>query len=153
MFKLSPLPLKTLQFKKNLSRPQSGAISIFEGIVRNHNEGKKVVALEYEAFAKLAEKEAEEIFAEARKKFDIQKIACLHRIGKLSVGETAVWVGVSAGHRDAAFQACRYTIDEIKRRLPIWKKEYYKNGDSGWVNCEPCHCEENSRKIRADEAI
>jgi len=62
----------------------------------------------------------------------------VHRIGVLAVGELAVWVGVSAAHRDEAFRACRYIIDEVKHRLPIWKKEHYLNGDSGWVNCERC---------------
>ena len=63
---------------------------------------------------------------------------CVHRVGLLEIGECAVWVGVAAKHRDEAFRACRYIIDEIKHRLPIWKKEHYVNGDSGWVNCERC---------------
>ena len=136
MFSLSPTPLEKLDLKKELARPHAGAITVFEGIVRDHNDGKKVVALEYEAFDQLAWKEAGEIFREAKSKFDTIEIKCVHRVGKLSVGEMAVWVGVSAAHRDSAFKACQYIIDEIKARLPIWKKEYYKTGDSGWVNCE-----------------
>ena len=68
----------------------------------------------------------------------MRRAACEHRLGDLAIGEVAVWVGVSAPHRDEAFRACRYIIDEVKHRLPIWKKEHYVNGDSGWVNCERC---------------
>ena len=71
-------------------------------------------------------------------RFPYLEARCVHRIGLLEIGECAVWVGVAAKHRDEAFMACRYIIDEIKHRLPIWKKEHYVNGDSGWVNCERC---------------
>jgi molybdopterin synthase catalytic subunit len=76
--------------------------------------------------------------AEAIARFGVARAACVHRVGELAVGELAVWVGVSAPHRDEAFRACRYIIDEVKHRLPIWKKEHYLDGDSGWVNCERC---------------
>ena len=138
-FRLSSIPLEKINLKANISSPKAGAFTCFEGIVRNHNHGKEVRALEYEAHAKLCTKEAKRILQEASKKFDVISIKCFHRIGKLKVGEMAVWVGVSAAHRDAAFQACRYLIDQIKSRLPIWKKEYYANGDSGWVNCDCNH--------------
>ena len=138
MFLLSPTPLQKLILKNKFASPKSGAVATFEGLVRNHNDGKKVIALEYEAFDKLAAKEANKIFKEAKSKFDVLEVKCFHRVGKLSVGEMAVWVAVNAPHRDSAFKACRYIIDEIKTRLPIWKKEYYTNGDSGWVNCAKC---------------
>lgn len=138
MFLLSPTPLEKLILKNKLSSVESGGVTTFEGLVRNHNDGKKVIALEYEAFEKLALKEANKILKEAKSKFEVLEAKCFHRVGKLSIGEMAVWVSVSAAHRDSAFKACRYIIDEIKTRLPIWKKEYYKNGDSGWVNCEQC---------------
>ena len=83
-------------------------------------------------------REGERIIAEAIARFGVAHAACVHRVGALAVGELAVWVGVSAAHRDEAFRACRYIIDEVKHRLPIWKKEHYLNGDSGWVNCERC---------------
>ncbi|HEX4619540.1 MAG TPA: molybdenum cofactor biosynthesis protein MoaE, partial [Steroidobacteraceae bacterium] len=102
------------------------------------NEGQRVRRLEYEAYETLAVREAERIVAEALSRFGVRHAACAHRVGELAVGELAVWVGVSAPHRDEAFRACRYIIDEIKHRLPIWKKEHYLNGDSGWVNCERC---------------
>ena len=140
MFQLSPLELNTKELKTNLLSSNAGACSIFEGWVRNHNEGKEVIALEYEAYDELCQKEAEKVFQEAQEKFRIINCACVHRIGRLEVGAIAVWVGVSAPHRDSAFKACRYIIDEIKTRLPIWKKEYYANGDSGWVGCESDHC-------------
>lgn len=135
-FSNSALDLQTLQ--QPLRREECGGYAAFEGWVRNHNEGLAVTRLEYEAFEALAIKEGEKIIAEAAVKFGVQHARCVHRIGSLGIGEVAVWVGVSAPHRDEAFRACRYIIDEVKHRLPIWKKEHYVNGDSGWVNCERC---------------
>lgn len=106
----------------------------FEGRVRNHNDGRPVLALDYEAFAVLAEREGARIVAEARERFDVLALACVHRIGALQIGDLAIWVGVAAAHRDAAFGACRYVIDEAKARVPIWKKEHYADGTSEWVN-------------------
>jgi adenylyltransferase/sulfurtransferase len=99
-----------------------GGFASFEGWVRNHNEGHAVTRLEYEAFAELAEKEGARIVEEARVKFGVTRAACVHRVGSLALGDVAVWVGVSAAHRDEAFRACRFIIDEVKHRLPIWKK-------------------------------
>jgi molybdopterin synthase catalytic subunit len=121
-----------------LADPACGGYAAFEGWVRDSNEGQRVRGLEYEAFEALAVREGERIVAEATARFGVAHAACVHRIGALAVGELAVWVGVSAAHRDEAFRACRYIIDEVKHRLPIWKKEHYLNGDSGWVNCERC---------------
>src|SRR5262249_27935129 len=115
-----------------------GGYGSFEGWVRNHNDGFAVRRLEYEAFEPLAIKEGERIIAEAMTRFGVEHAACVHRIGDLAIGDMAVWVGVSARHRAEAFAACRYIIDEVKHRVPIWKKEHYGNGDSGWVNCERC---------------
>jgi sulfur-carrier protein adenylyltransferase/sulfurtransferase len=126
------------ELRKQLQDPAAGGYASFEGWVRNHNEGLPVRHLEYEAFEPLAIKEGERIVAEAIKRFGIEHAACVHRIGDLAIGEMAVWVGVSARHRAEAFAACRYIIDEVKHRVPIWKKEHYENGDSGWVNCERC---------------
>jgi molybdopterin/thiamine biosynthesis adenylyltransferase/molybdopterin synthase catalytic subunit/rhodanese-related sulfurtransferase len=125
-------------YREQVSDPVAGGYSSFEGWVRNHNEGLAVRHLEYEAFEPLAIKEGERIIAEAVKRFGIEHAACVHRVGDLAIGEMAVWVGVSARHRAEAFLACRYIIDEVKHRVPIWKKEHYENGDSGWVNCERC---------------
>src|SRR5882724_2982954 len=124
--------------RAQLFDPAAGGYTSFEGWVRNHNEGLAVRHLEYEAFEPLAIKEGERIVAEAITRFGIEHASCVHRIGDLAIGEMAVWVGVSARHRAEAFAACRYIIDEVKHRVPIWKKEHYENGDSGWVNCERC---------------
>jgi molybdopterin/thiamine biosynthesis adenylyltransferase/molybdopterin synthase catalytic subunit/rhodanese-related sulfurtransferase len=118
--------------------PACGGYASFEGWVRDHNEGQQVRHLEYEAFEMLAMREGERILAEAIERFGVEHAACVHRVGDLQLGEMAVWVGVSARHRQEAFMACRYIIDEVKHRVPIWKKEHYVNGDSGWVNCERC---------------
>ncbi len=124
--------------RRELIDPAAGAYAGFEGWIRNVNEGEQVLRLEYEAYEPLAISEGEKVLAEARDKFPILHAHCVHRSGLLEIGECAVWVGVSAGHRDEAFLACRYIIDEVKVRLPIWKKEHYTNGDSGWVSCERC---------------
>lgn len=123
---------------ENLQNPAAGAYASFEGWVRNHNEGKEVNSLEYEAYPALANKEGDRILQEAKEKFEILEAVCTHRTGHLQIGEVAVWVGVIAKHREAAFLACRYIIDEVKARVPIWKKEHYTDGDSGWVRCEHC---------------
>lgn len=112
----------------------AGACVGFEGRVRNHNEGRGVLQLDYQAYPALAEAEGRAVLAEALERFDIRAASAVHRIGTLAIGDLAVWVGVSAGHRDAAFTACRWIIDEIKRRVPIWKNEHYADGESGWLH-------------------
>jgi len=123
----------------------AGAYVGFEGWIRNQNEGQEVLRLEYEVYEPLAIKEGEQVIAEARAKFPILHAQCVHRSGLLEIGECAVWVGVTSAHRDEAFVACRYIIDQVKVRLPIWKKEHYVEGHSGWVNCERCAAHEDSR--------
>jgi molybdopterin synthase catalytic subunit len=113
----------------------AGACVTFEGWVRNHNEGQPVTALEYESFDELANREGLRILEEARGQFAVLGIIAVHRAGRLQIGELAVWVGVTAAHRDAAFAACRYVIDELKARVPIWKKEHYATGAAEWINC------------------
>ena len=137
-FSFSSSPLDCAALQKQLCDMRAGGFVSFEGWVRNHNEGHDVTQLEYEAFEVLAIKEGMRIVTEAINKFGLLRAACIHRIGSLEISDVAVWVGVSSVHRDEAFKACRYIIDEVKHRLPIWKKEYYVNGDSGWVNCERC---------------
>jgi sulfur-carrier protein adenylyltransferase/sulfurtransferase len=137
-FGFSKVELDLQSLRAGLQDPTAGGYAAFEGWVRNHNEGHAVVRLEYEAFEALAAQEAERIIAEATERFGIVKAACVHRLGSLAITDLAVWVGVSSRHRAEAFAACRYIIDELKHRVPIWKKEHYVNGDSGWVNCERC---------------
>jgi len=116
----------------------AGAYAAFEGWIRNHNDGEDVLRLEYEVYEPLAVSEGDKVIAEARARFPILHAECVHRSGSLEIGECAVWVGVTSAHRDEAFAACRYIIDQVKVRLPIWKKEHYVDGHSGWVNCERC---------------
>jgi molybdopterin synthase catalytic subunit len=138
VFAFSHTPLEPETYRAQLADPAAGGFVAFEGWVRNHNEGRTVTRLEYEAFEELAIKEGERIVKEAIERFGVIKASCVHRLGSLAIGEIAVWVGVSSLHRAEAFAACRYIIDEVKHRVPIWKKEHYVNGDSGWVQCEHC---------------
>jgi molybdopterin synthase catalytic subunit len=134
-FTINPEAIAPDALKRALAVETDGACVCFEGWVRDHNDGAAVTALEYEAHRAIAEHEGEKILQEARERFAITNARCEHRVGRLAIGDCAVWVGVSAPHRGAAFDACRYIIDETKRRVPIWKKEYYRDGHSGWVNC------------------
>jgi len=136
MFRLSISPIEIELFKQTLRDERAGAYVAFEGRVRNVNDGTGVSSLEYEGYEAVAVKEGERILNEAKAKFDIFDVQCVHRVGHLAIGDLAVWAGVIAGHRGEAFKACEYVIDEIKQRLPIWKKEHYSDGNSGWVNCQ-----------------
>ena len=134
-FSLSEQALDPVALKQDLLDATAGAAVTFEGWVRNHHGGEAVAALEYEAYGPVAEPEGSRILDEAIGRFEIVTAFGRHRTGLLSIGDCAVWVGVSAAHRGAAFDACRYIIDELKARVPIWKKEHYAAGPSGWVNC------------------
>ncbi|MFB3079299.1 MAG: molybdenum cofactor biosynthesis protein MoaE [Lysobacterales bacterium] len=123
-------------FRKRLLDRACGAYVQFDGWVRNHNEGQRVLRLEYEVYEPLAVKEGQGIIDEAIERFGVNNACCVHRSGLLEITDLAVVVAVSSPHRDAAFQACRYIIDETKSRLPIWKKEHYENGEAEWVNCK-----------------
>ncbi|HTT55956.1 MAG TPA: molybdenum cofactor biosynthesis protein MoaE [Opitutaceae bacterium] len=136
MFRLSPDPLDPDALRRELLDPQAGGYVSFEGWVRSRNEGREVRSLEYEAYGELAQKEGARVLAEARTRFAVLSIAAVHRVGHLRLGELAVWVGVTAEHRGAAFDACRYVIDELKKRVPIWKKEHYATGESAWMGGE-----------------
>ena len=134
-FAISVEPIDVTACARRLADDRAGALVTFEGWVRNHNDGQQVGSLEYEAYASLAESEGERILAEARERFALSGAVAVHRTGHLKIGELAVWVGVTAEHRAAAFDACRYIIDEAKARLPIWKKEHYASGATAWINC------------------
>lgn len=136
-FTVSDHPVQLEPLRSALSHPQAGAFASFEGWVRDHNDGRAVDGLRYEAYLVLAMSEGERILQEALAKFDIVDARCMHRVGDLAIGELAVWVGVSAAHRGAAFDACRYIIDELKSRVPIWKHEQYREGDAGWLYRAP----------------
>ena len=138
MFRFSSVPIDPGCERAALADPACGGYASFEGWVRDHNDGRRVLRLDYEAYEALALREGDRIVREALRRFDATHAACVHRVGELALGEMAVWVGVSAAHRAEAFAACRWIIDEVKHRVPIWKKEHYVDGDSGWVNCERC---------------
>ena len=138
MIEISSSPISPSDLQASLTDRAAGGYCAFEGWVRNENEGHTVERLEYEAYEPLAIVEGEKVLAEARERFGILGARCVHRVGMLELGDCAVWIGVASKHRDEAFKACRYIIDEIKVRLPIWKKEHYTDGNSGWVNCERC---------------
>ncbi|AND68522.1 hypothetical protein ATSB10_10680 [Dyella thiooxydans] len=134
-FELTAAPVDLAAQREALKHPGSGGFCAFEGWVRNNNEGREVSGLEYEAYTELAIAEGERILAEATERYGVLAASAVHRVGNLAIGDLAVWIGVSAPHRDEAFRACRYIIDEIKHRLPIWKKEHYLEGDHAWVAC------------------
>jgi len=135
MFELSAAPIESATLSARLQAPGVGALTVFDGRVRNHHLGRPVTRLDYEAFEEMAQREGEAIVAETEKIYPATRILCVHRTGTLQIGETAVWIGVASAHRAAGFGACRHVIEELKLRLPIWKKEHHPDGAAEWVNC------------------
>lgn len=135
-FEISGETLDIPALAASLADRASGGFASFEGWVRDHNDGRTVGGLDYEIFEPLALSEGETILREAAERFGVHGIRAVHRHGRLAIGDCAVWVGVVAAHRGEAFQACRYVIDALKHRLPIWKKEHYLDGTAEWVNCQ-----------------
>lgn len=135
-FALSEAPIDGDALRARLLDPAAGGFACFEGWVRNSHAGRAVVALDYQAYPALAVREGTRVVEEALARFEILHALCVHRTGALAIGETAVWVGVSAAHRDGAFQACRWILDVVKARVPIWKNEHYRDGGSGWIHPE-----------------
>ncbi|RNI30592.1 molybdenum cofactor biosynthesis protein MoaE [Rufibacter latericius] len=119
-----------------LQDPSAGGIDLFVGTVRDHAQGKTVVKLVFEAYAPMAIKEMRKLAEAAQQQWPIEKLVMLHAVGEKQVGEPVVIIGVASAHRDAAFTACRFLIDELKKTVPIWKKEYYQD-NSVWVNAHP----------------
>ena len=112
-----------------------GAISSFDGFVRDHSKNRRTLYLEYEAYESMAIAKMQEIVAQIHERFAIHRVAMVHRLGRLEIGETSVFIAVSAPHRPAAFEACRFAIDTLKRTVPIWKKEYFEDG-AVWADGE-----------------
>jgi molybdopterin synthase catalytic subunit len=134
MFKVTLEPLSVQQINDYVKCPTDGAVVTFDGIVRNNFDGRAVRYLEYEAYAEMAESKMAEIGAEVRRKFSIGNIAIVHRLGHLEIGESSIVVAVAAPHRHAAFEACAYAMDRVKAEVPVWKKEYFGDGEDHWVN-------------------
>lgn len=135
LFALTSDLLEETNLRLDFLNHRAGAFNSFEGLVRNHNEGKLVKALEYEVDQMLCSKEMQIIFNEVKEKFSIVDARCFHRIGKIKIGEMAVWVGVLSEHREDSFKACQYIIDQLKIRIPVFKKEHYLQGESSWIGC------------------
>jgi len=134
MFKVTTEPLKVQEVNDLVKRPTDGAVVTFDGIVRNNFDGRPVDYLEYEAYAAMAEKKLVEVAAEVRQKFAVGEVAMVHRIGRLEIGESSIVIAVAAPHRHAAFEACAYAMDRVKEDLPVWKKEFFTDGEAHWVN-------------------
>lgn len=120
----------------SLERPEDGAIVIFDGVVRNHSRDRRTLYLDYEAYEPMALRKLEELATEARERFPIRNLGIVHRLGRIEIGESSVLIAVYSAHRAAAFDACRWVIDTLKRTVPIWKKEYFEDG-AIWADGEP----------------
>lgn len=130
-------PLELDALLRETEDPSCGGLAVFTGTVRDHNDGRPVEALTYEAHAPLADRTLAEIEEEVLDRFDVRRCRIQHRVGTLAVGEASVAVVVRAPHRDAAFRACRHAIDQVKARIPVWKKEHYADGEDGYVEGTP----------------
>jgi molybdopterin synthase catalytic subunit len=128
--------IETVSLLEGIKRPEDGAAVVFEGIVRNHTRGRRTLYLDYEAYEEMALKQMEELAARALAEFKIRDVAIVHRLGRLEIGETSVLIAVASAHRAAAFEACRWLIDTLKRTVPIWKKEHFEDG-AVWADGEP----------------
>ena len=118
-----------------LKRPEDGAVVIFDGVVRDNTRGRRTLYLDYEAYEAMALKQMECLAAEARTRFGVRGVSIVHRLGRLEIGETSVLIVVASAHRAAAFEACRWIIDNLKKTVPIWKKEYFEDG-AVWADGE-----------------
>ena len=136
-FQVTSEPLDGERLMAAVRRDGSGAVVLFSGVARDHSEGRRVRALEYDAYPSMAEKKLREVADEVRARWPITAIGVLHRTGRLAIGETSLLVAVSAAHRREAFEACHYAVDRIKEIVPIWKKEIWEDGDGAWVGGHP----------------
>ncbi|MGA7672339.1 MAG: molybdopterin converting factor subunit 1 [Nitrolancea sp.] len=134
-FRVTDRPIDMQELSERVASPRSGAVATFAGAVRDHARGRGVLVLEYEAYPEAAEKALEQIGAEIREQWDVEGVAIVHRTGRLSIGEVSVGIAVSSAHRAEAFDACRHAIERIKQIVPIWKKEFYEDGET-WIGSE-----------------
>jgi molybdopterin synthase catalytic subunit len=135
MFRVINQPIDLNELIRFVTDPEAGAIATFIGTTRNNNEGRKVIALDYEGYPEMAEKELRRIGEDAKTKWPICRMAITHRLGPVQIGEASVIIAVSSAHRDAAFAACRFAIEEIKKTVPIWKKEVFEGGEV-WIGTQ-----------------
>ena len=135
IFQIVRTPLRIEDLVNHLRRPEDGAIVIFDGIVRNNTSGRMTLYLEYDGYEPMALKKMKEIGTEIRKRWSISHLGIVHRLGRLEIGEASVLIAVTAAHRKIAFEACQHAIDTLKRTVPIWKKEFFEDGEV-WVEGE-----------------
>lgn len=133
---LTERPLDLAPLVARVMSPERGGVACFLGVVRDHHEGRSVRRLEYSAYEAMAEAECARVVAEAEAKWEVS-VALEHRTGRLEIGDVAVAIAAAAAHRDAAFMACRYVIEQVKRRVPLWKREHYADGSQAWVAPRP----------------
>ncbi|MEX0785786.1 MAG: molybdopterin converting factor subunit 1 [Dehalococcoidia bacterium] len=147
-FLVTPEPLDPERLVAAVRRDESGAVVLFYGVARNHSEGRRVRALEYDALTSMAEKKLREVADEVSRRFPITGIGIHHRTGRLAIGEASLLVAVSAAHRQQAFEACHHAVDRIKETVPIWKKEIWEDGDGAWVEGHPVEPPERANLSR-----
>jgi molybdopterin synthase catalytic subunit len=135
IFQIVRDPIRIEALARQLQRPEDGAIVIFDGIVRDNTSGRKTLYLEYDGYEPMALKKMKEIGAEIRKKWFVNHIGVVHRLGRLEIGEASVVIAITSAHRKIAFEACQHAIDTLKRIVPIWKKEFFEDGEV-WVEGE-----------------
>lgn len=134
-----------------VKRGEDGAVVIFDGIVRNHTRDRRTLHLDYEAYEAMALDQMQSLVRDARQRFDVREITLVHRVGRLQVGETSVWIAVASAHRAPAFEACRWIIDTLKKTVPIWKKEFFEDG-AVWADGEPFPVEIATSRPSSDVA-
>jgi molybdopterin synthase catalytic subunit len=130
---VTPEPIDAARLLGDCVSDDDGAALLFWGVVRNHNEGRAVSHLEYHAYAEMAERMMLQIGEEAIARFGVGGVRVVHRVGRLAIGEASVAIAVASPHRAEAYEASRYVIEELKRRVPVWKREGYVDGESEWV--------------------
>jgi len=135
LYQLARQPIDMAALVRHVRTPGDGAIVTFDGFVRDQSHGRRTLYLDYEAYESMAIAKMQEIGAAIHERFSIHRVAIVHRLGRLQIGETSVFIAVSSPHRPAAFDACRYAIDTLKRTVPIWKKEYFEDG-AVWADGE-----------------
>ncbi len=135
MFRVTRTPIAVERLLRAVRDPGAGALVTFLGTTRNRNAGRRVIRLEYEAYGRMTEAEMRRLAAEAKRRWPIRKVAMLHRLGVVPVGQASVGIAVSAGHRAEAFAACHWLIDRLKEIVPIWKREHF-HGGRVWIGAQ-----------------
>jgi molybdopterin synthase catalytic subunit len=129
-------PIDSASLLSEIKGDEDGAVCLFDGIVRNHTRSRRTLYLEYDSYPAMALSEMERLASEALERFAVRDLRIVHRVGRLEIGETSVLIVVGSAHRAAAFDACRWVIDSLKRTVPVWKKEYFEDGAT-WADGEP----------------